>query len=74
MSVTASTTTSEAQFVDNERSRFPSWAITLGSVATALGLWEFFGRDIDPLFGSYPSAILQAFFGMMHVPGMGDAK
>ncbi|MGY9105589.1 MAG: ABC transporter permease, partial [Alphaproteobacteria bacterium] len=31
----------------------------------ALGLWEFFGRDIDPLFGSYPSAIFLAFLEMM---------
>ena len=65
MSVTTDRASAEAQFIDKDRSRFPSWAITLVSVAAALGIWEFFGRDIDPLFGSYPSAILQAFFEMM---------
>ncbi|MDP2778937.1 ABC transporter permease [Devosia sp.] len=34
--------------------------ITLTSVAIALLLWEFFGRQVNPLFGSYPSAIAVA--------------
>src|SRR5436190_3026248 len=40
----------------------PSWLITLGSLAVLLGLWEIFGRDINPVFGSYPSAIAEAFW------------
>src|SRR5947199_2221764 len=39
----------------------PRWAITLLSLAVLIGLWEFFGRDINPVFGSYPSAIAAAF-------------
>ncbi|HEX2385059.1 MAG TPA: ABC transporter permease [Candidatus Binatia bacterium] len=31
------------------------------SVAAAILLWEFFGRDVNPLFLSYPSAIARAF-------------
>src|ERR1051326_8301733 len=30
------------------------------SVFTAILLWEFFGRDVNPLFLSYPSAIAAA--------------
>ena len=38
-----------------ERRPLPRWAITLASVACALALWEIFGRDVNPVFGSYPS-------------------
>ena len=38
----------------------PSWVITIGSLVVLLGAWEFFGRDINPVFGSYPSAIAEA--------------
>jgi len=40
----------------------PAWLITSLSVADALMVWEVFGRDINPVFGSYPSAIAQAFW------------
>jgi ABC-type nitrate/sulfonate/bicarbonate transport system permease component len=43
----------------------PSWAITTVSVLVAIGLWEYFGRNVDPLLGSYPSAIFQAFVAMI---------
>ncbi len=39
----------------------PRWAITSLSVAVLLGVWEFFGRDVNPVFGSFPSAIALAF-------------
>ncbi len=39
----------------------PKWAITASSIILILALWEFFGRDINPVFGSYPSAIAEAF-------------
>jgi len=42
----------------------PRWLITCLSVAIFLSVWEFFGRDINPLFGSYPSAILSASWDM----------
>jgi NitT/TauT family transport system permease protein len=40
----------------------PSWVITVGSLVALLGVWEIFGRDINPVFGSYPSAIAEAFW------------
>src|ERR1700743_1756123 len=38
----------------------PSWAITLISLVVVLALWEVFGRKVNPIFGSYPSAIAAA--------------
>src|SRR6186997_540845 len=38
----------------------PSWVITVGSLVVLLGAWEIFGRDVNPVFGSYPSAIAEA--------------
>jgi ABC-type nitrate/sulfonate/bicarbonate transport system permease component len=42
------------------RRPLPSWVITTGSVVVLLSAWEFFGRDVNPVFGSYPSAIAEA--------------
>ena len=44
--------------------RPPRWLITLGSLGVALVLWEIFGRQINPIFGSYPSAIAEAFWDL----------
>ena len=38
----------------------PRWAITTSSVTLVILLWEFFGRDVNPVMGSYPSAIAVA--------------
>jgi NitT/TauT family transport system permease protein len=35
------------------------------SVVAVISLWEFFGRDVNPLFLSYPSAITRAFFQLL---------
>jgi ABC-type nitrate/sulfonate/bicarbonate transport system permease component len=43
----------------------PRWIITLSSVAILTLLWEWFGRDINPVFGSYPSAIAEAFWDLV---------
>jgi ABC-type nitrate/sulfonate/bicarbonate transport system permease component len=43
-----------------QRRALPRPAITLISVGVLLGAWEWFGRDINPVFGSYPSAIAAA--------------
>ncbi len=53
----------EADPVDSIQSEFrmPRWVITVGAVVLMFALWEFFGRDINPVFGSYPSAIAIAF-------------
>src|SRR5262245_31268779 len=45
-----------------ERKPLPRWVITLASVAVVLLLWEIFGRRVNPVFGSYPSAIAVAFW------------
>jgi NitT/TauT family transport system permease protein len=48
-----------------ERLLLPRWLITLMSVSCLIGLWEIFGRDINPVFGSYPSAIAVAFWQLL---------
>ncbi len=48
-----------------ERHPLPRWTITLASVAGLLALWEIFGRDVNPVFGSYPSAIAVAFWELL---------
>ena len=54
-------TTARAESTAPARSRqVPSWVITIGSLVVLLGAWEIFGRDINPVFGSYPSAIAEA--------------
>src|SRR5665213_14652 len=45
-----------------DRRQIPRWAVTVFSVACLLLLWEIFGRDVNPVFGSYPSAIAVAFW------------
>jgi len=51
----------ELEVTARPRRSLPSWAITCLSLAIAVILWEVFGRDINPVFGSYPSAIAAAF-------------
>jgi len=51
----------------------PRWAITSLSVAVLLGVWEFFGRDVNPVFGSYPSAIALAFVELVRTGQLGAA-
>jgi NitT/TauT family transport system permease protein len=46
------------------RGTLPRWAVTWLSVAIMLALWEIFGRDVNPVFGSYPSAIAAAFWDL----------
>jgi len=45
-----------------ERRPLPRWVITTISVVCVLIVWEIFGRNINPIFGSYPSAIAVAFW------------
>jgi NitT/TauT family transport system permease protein len=56
-----------------ERRLWPRWAITLTSVICALALWEIFGRNINPVFGSYPSAIAIAFWQIARSGELGAA-
>jgi ABC-type nitrate/sulfonate/bicarbonate transport system permease component len=56
-----------------ERRPWPRWVITLTSVICALILWEIFGRRINPIFGSYPSAIAVAFWELARSGQLADA-
>jgi NitT/TauT family transport system permease protein len=44
------------------RRAMPRWIVTVGSLAFFLLAWEFFGRGVNPVFGSYPTAIAEAFW------------
>jgi ABC-type nitrate/sulfonate/bicarbonate transport system permease component len=44
------------------RGPVPSWLITAGSVTFVLLAWELCGPYINPLFGTYPTAIVAAFW------------
>jgi ABC-type nitrate/sulfonate/bicarbonate transport system permease component len=48
-----------------DRRQIPRGAITLISIVCLLALWEIFGRDVNPVFGSYPSAIAVAFWELL---------
>jgi ABC-type nitrate/sulfonate/bicarbonate transport system permease component len=48
-----------------ERKPLPRWLITFASVFGILILWEIFGRQVNPVFGSYPSAIAVAFWELL---------
>ena len=48
-----------------ERRPMPRWMITVASVTILLIVWEIFGRRINPVFGSYPSAIAEAFWELV---------
>lgn len=42
------------------RARSKYWIIRLASIILAISAWEYFGRQVNPLFMSYPTAILSA--------------
>lgn len=56
-----------------ERRQIPRWGVTVFSVVCLLLLWEIFGRDINPVFGSYPSAIAIAFWELLRSGQLGNA-
>src|SRR3954463_741362 len=57
----------------SRRRQVPSWVITVVSVVSVILAWEFFGRDINPVFGSYPSAILDAAIALVKSGKLGKA-
>ena len=57
----------------SRRRQVPSWVITVVSVVSVILAWEFFGRDINPVFGSYPSAILDAAVVLVKSGKLGKA-
>jgi NitT/TauT family transport system permease protein len=44
------------------RGGVPRWLITTGSVVFVLLAWQLCGPYINPLFGTYPTAIVEAFW------------
>src|SRR5262249_43178495 len=66
MSNLASTNAAAPASERRQRRRpLPRWVITAASICCALILWEIFGRDINPVFGSYPTAIADAFWDLV---------
>lgn len=53
--------------------KVPSWVITVCTVALALLIWQVFGRNINPIFGSYPTAIAGAGWEMLLSGELGAA-
>jgi ABC-type nitrate/sulfonate/bicarbonate transport system permease component len=53
--------------------RVPRWVVTSVSIVVLLAVWEYFGRDINPIFGSYPSAIFTAFLDLVRNGKLGTA-
>jgi len=51
----------------------PRWAVTVTTLVLLLAFWEYFGRDINPIFGSYPSAIFAAFIELVRNGKLGAA-
>jgi NitT/TauT family transport system permease protein len=49
------------------------WIVRLSSIIVVIGAWEYFGRQINPLFMSYPSAILSAGAGLIARGELTDA-
>ena len=54
----------DEQVLVGPKKRLPRPVITVLSVSALLAVWEFFGHDINPVFGSYPSAIAAAFWDL----------
>lgn len=57
--------TSSASRSERAAWSMPSWMITTISIIIALAIWEYFGRNANPLLGTYPSAIFAAFIDML---------
>ena len=65
MTISADTTSPAVPAPDRVGFRPPAWAITAGSLFCFFALWEWFGRDVNPVFGSFPSAIFEAFVALV---------
>ncbi len=57
--------TAPRQVEMSERRPLPRWLITFASIAAVLIFWEIVGRQINPVFGSYPTAIAVAFWELL---------
>jgi len=59
--------------VREKKRSVPRWVVTVAALALLLAFWEYFGRDINPIFGSYPSAIAAAFIELARSGKLGAA-
>jgi len=57
-------TVSGRAYAKTQRRPIPRWIVTVASMTLLILLWEVFGRDVNPVFGSYPSAIFVAFIDL----------
>jgi NitT/TauT family transport system permease protein len=53
--------------------RVPAWVVTVISLVIVLAGWEVFGSQINPIFGSYPTAIAEAFWDLLLTGKLGAA-
>lgn len=67
------TTADDTSEVVRSRRGVPRWAVTVGTLVVFLAFWEYFGRDVNPIFGSYPSAIFDAFVDLVRNGKLGVA-
>jgi NitT/TauT family transport system permease protein len=58
-------TATDTGLVAPARRGVPRWLVTVASITVILIFWEIFGRKINPIFGSYPSAIFEAFLALL---------
>ncbi|RAI44879.1 ABC transporter permease [Rhodoplanes roseus] len=56
-----------------KRRPVPRWVITCATIAAFVLAWEIFGRDVNPVFGSYPSAIAVAGWELIESGELGKA-
>jgi NitT/TauT family transport system permease protein len=54
----------QAEEVVGPKRKLPKPVITTISLGILLLAWEWFGRDVNPIFGSYPSQIAVAFWDL----------
>ena len=67
------TTADDTDEVVRSKRGVPRWAVTVGTLVVFLAFWEYFGRDVNPIFGSYPSAIFEAFIDLLRSGKLGVA-
>ncbi|MQA81669.1 MAG: ABC transporter permease subunit [Streptosporangiales bacterium] len=53
--------------------RSHSWIVTIASLVVTFAIWEWYGRGVDPIFFSYPTAIVRAIPGMISSGVLVDA-
>jgi ABC-type nitrate/sulfonate/bicarbonate transport system permease component len=55
------------------RARVPRWVYTAASLVVVLVAWQAVGSHINPILGSYPTAIFKAFIALVQSGQLGPA-